>query len=128
MPDLPQARPENVSGSLRKKLDIIPIEHLMALWPPFATAWLSGQVAAHQNRVQLYPVRLTVVALPATGDRKSGAFVKLPGRPVVFLDFQKNATHAAAGEMAEMRHQQAAGKPAPAMAGGNGDGKYFGLV
>src|SRR5712672_4774457 len=71
-----------------------------------ATAGASRQVAAHQNRVQLFPTRLPVIAFAAPGNGKSGPLVKPPLRLVIFLDLEEHGTHATAGEMAKVRQQQ----------------------
>src|SRR5712671_5709410 len=82
-----------------------------------ATARALRQVAAHQNGVQLFPVRLPVIAFAAPGDGKSGPVVEPPRRLIIFLDLEKYGAHAAAGEMAEMGQQQVAGQAAPAITG-----------
>src|SRR5471032_2191972 len=71
-----------------------------------ATARALRQVAAHQNGVQLFPVRLPVIALAASGDGKSGPVVEPPRRLIIFLDLEEHGAHATAGEMAEMGQQQ----------------------
>src|ERR1700722_19257990 len=93
-----------------------------------ATARALRQVAAHQERVQLFPVGLPVIPFTAPNRGKSGPFVKPPGRLIIFLDFEEYRAHAAPGEVAEMGQQKVAGEATAAMAGGNGDGEYFGLV
>src|ERR1700731_838917 len=66
-----------------------------------ATAGASGQVAAHQQGFQLFPVRLPVIALAASGDTKSGPLVEPSRRLIVFLDLEEYGTHATARKMTE---------------------------
>src|SRR5229473_3700019 len=101
---------------------------LIALCACCATARTLRQVAAHQKRIQLFPARLPVIAFAASGDGKSGPLIEPARRLIIFLDLEEHRTHAAAGEMAEMRQQQIAGQPPSAMARRNGDRQYFGLV
>ena len=77
--------------------------------PPCATAGASRQVAAHHQGVQLFPIRLPVVAFAAPDNGKSGPLVEPPRRLIVFLDLEKYAAHAAAGEVAEMGQEQVTG-------------------
>src|SRR6478672_11033900 len=93
-----------------------------------ATAGASRQVAAHQNCVQLFPVRLPVIAFAAPGDGKSGPLVQLPCRLIIFLDLEEYGTNPVAGEMAKMRQQQITRQATAAMAGINRDREYFRLV
>src|SRR5438046_2072474 len=51
-----------------------------------------------------------------------------PSRPIIFLDFQQYAAHAARGKVAEVRQQKLAGKPPAAMARLNRDRKYLGFI
>src|ERR1700688_1166862 len=74
--------------------------------PPCATAGASRQVAAHHQGVQLFPIRLPVVAFAASDDGKSGPFVQPARRLIIFFDLEEYAAHAAAGEVAEMGHEQ----------------------
>ena len=83
--------------------------YLIAPAVPCATLRRSRQVAAHQNGVQLFPAGLLVIALAASGDRKSGSLVKPPRRLIVFLDFEEYGAHASAGQMAKMRQQAGCG-------------------
>src|SRR5882757_5631566 len=94
----------------------------------FATLGILRQVSPHQKRVPLFPVGLLVVAFAPSDDGKSGPFVKPSRRRVIFLDLQKDAARAAAGEMAEMRQQEVARQAAAAMAGIDRNRQYFGLV
>src|SRR5205814_7799107 len=96
--------------------------------PLCAITRASRQVAAHQNRVQFLPAPLPVVALAPPGDGKSRPVIKPPSRPIIFLDFQQYAAHAARGKVAEVRQQKLAGKPPAAMARLNRDRKYLGFI
>src|SRR5260370_32992591 len=96
--------------------------------PCCATAGGLRQVAAHYKRIQLYPVCLPVIAFAASGDTKSGPFVKPPRRLIIFLDLEEHGPHAAARELAEMRQEQVAGEPASPMPGGNADRGDLGLA
>src|ERR1700694_4109403 len=73
-----------------------------------ATGRILRQVAAHQKRVQPLPAGLLVIAFAASGHAESGPFVQPSRRLIVFLDFEENPAHAAAGEMTHMRQQQIA--------------------
>src|ERR1700688_2284517 len=101
---------------------------LVALRASCATARASRQVAAHHQGVQLLPVRLPVVAFAAPDNGKSGPLVEPPRRLIVFLDLEEYTAHAAAGEVAEMGQEQVAGETAAAVARGECDREYFGLV
>src|ERR1700754_624303 len=78
-----------------------------------ATSAILRQVAAHQKRIQLFPVGLLIIALAASDDGKAASFIKPPGRRVVFLNFKKYAAHAAPCQMTEVGQQQISGE-APA--------------
>jgi hypothetical protein len=81
-----------------------------------ATARALRQVAAHQNRIQLFPILLAVITLAAARHGKPGALVEPPRRLIVLLDLEEHGANAASGEMAEMGQQQVVGQTASAMA------------
>ena len=74
------------------------------------------------------PPGCLIIAFAAPDDAKSGPFIEPPRRLIVFLDFEEDGAHAAAGEMAEMGQQQVARQAAAAMAGIDRDRQYFGFV
>src|SRR5689334_9504152 len=86
------------------------------------------QVAAHQKRIQLFPVVLPVIAFAASNDAKSGPFIEAPRRRVIFLDFEKYTADAASGEMAEMSQEEVARQAATAMTAVDGDRQDLGFV
>src|SRR3984893_10116546 len=108
----------------QNRIPLLPI----ALWAWCATARALRQVAAHHKGIQLFPARLPVIALAASGDGRYGPLIEPARRLIIFLDLEEHGPHAAAGEMAEMRQQQIARQPPSAMAGRDGDRQYFGLV
>src|SRR5437764_7611120 len=90
-------------------------------WRWFATICILRQVAPHQKRIQLFPARLLVIPLAPADDAESGPFIEPSRRRVIFLDLEKYRADAAAGEMAEMDHQQVARQAAAAIGGIDGD-------
>src|SRR5580692_11629319 len=68
---------------------------------PSVTLRILRQVASHQKCIQLFAAGLSIVALAASDDGKSCAFVEPPGRLVIFFDLEKYGAHASPGQMAE---------------------------
>src|SRR5579859_1055575 len=92
------------------------------------TSSMLRQVAAHQKRIQLFPVWCAIIAFAASDRGEAGPFIEPPCRRVVFLDLQKDAPHAVAGEMAEMGDEEFAREPAAAIGGVDRNRKDLGLV
>src|SRR3954452_21112067 len=70
-----------------------------------ATGRALRQVAAHQNRVQLFAAGLPVITFAASDNPKSGAGIKPSGWLIVFLHLQEHGAYAAPGEVPEMCQQ-----------------------
>src|SRR4029077_11545156 len=83
------------------------------------------QVPSHQKCVQLFPVRLLIVAFAVADHHESGAIVEPPRRLVIFLNLQKYGADAAAGEMAEMGQKQRVREAAAAIGRIDGNGEDF---
>src|SRR5580698_8893887 len=92
----------------------------------FATLPTLRQVAAHQQGVQMFPVRLLIITFATAGDAKSGPFVQPSRGLIMFLDLEKHRANAMARQISEMSQQQIAGQAAAAMACRHRHRKYFG--
>src|SRR5205814_1832755 len=92
------------------------------------SGWSAASASTRAMTRRCSVIRMPVVALAPPGDGKSRPVIKPPSRPIIFLDFQQYAAHAARGKVAEVRQQKLAGKPPAAMARVNRDRKYLGFI
>src|SRR4051795_11833822 len=84
----------------------------------------SGKVAA-QDQCSPGGWATTVISLATANLAETGTAVEPAGGLVVFIHFKKDGAAAVSRQTPQLKIEQAAGKPPPALGRSNGDGEDF---